>query len=294
MKNELYCQTCNQETIIKNGKSKDGEQRYLCTSCGSHKQPFEPLNSSPKILVFDIESTPSIGYFWSTNPWNVTMTHDKIIQDWYMLSWSAKWLNDSEIINDCIKSKESVVQDDRRIVKSLWKLFDEADILIAHNGHKFDIPMMNTKFLQHNILPPKPYQVIDTLKVAKRSFKFTHNKLDYLGEFLGIGRKNTTEFQLWLECMAGNKKSLKRMLDYNDQDVLLLEEVYYKLLPYTKSHPNLNNYQDTKKCCSNCGSSNIRPKGFYHTMVNRYQTFQCSDCGSFTRVGGKMMQPLAR
>jgi len=76
-------------------------------------------------------------------------------------------------MSDIVTSKEVVNEDDERIVNSLWKLFDEADIIIAHNGGNFDIPNMNTRFIVNKLPPPSAYQMIDTLKVARKGFGFT-------------------------------------------------------------------------------------------------------------------------
>ena len=48
------------------------------------------------------------------------------------------------------------------------------------------------------------------------------------------------------------------MLKYNKRDVTLLEEVYLRIRPWIKGHPNCANYIDSKvPICSNCGSKNL-------------------------------------
>ena len=244
-----------------------------------------------KMLNFDIEIAPSVAYFF--NPWQTNLMPDMIIRPWYVLSWSAKWLFDCDMINATITPEETKTQDDRRIVKQLWDLFDEADILIAHHGDRFDIPKMNTRFLLHDLGIPSPYQSIDTRKIAARKFGFNHNKLDALGEEFGLGRKIKTDFNLWVRCDNGEQKALTEMQTYNDQDVYLLEEVYLKLRPWMNSHPNMNNYNDDK-VCSHCGSYDLTFKGHYTTVVNRYATEVCGNCGAFTKKIGSNYSGLAR
>ena len=246
-----------------------------------------------KILIFDIENAPIKAYVWNTQVWKAYVGHNQIERDWFMLTWSAKWLYDNELIHDKLTPEEAKAGDDSRLVKNLWHLFDEADIIVAHNLDKFDMPMANTRFILNGLPPVRPYQTIDTLKIARQNFRFTHNKLDYLGELFGLGHKITTTFELWVECMEGNKKALQEMLDYNDQDVLLLEEVYLKLRGWAKSHPNMNFYTEDK-VCSCCGSRNLKAKGVYRTSVNEYQTWKCSDCGGFSRENKKSLQSVAR
>ena len=69
-------------------------------------------------------------------------------------------------------------------------MFDEADVVIAHNGDKFDMRKANARFGHYE--PPMPVQQVDTLKVARKYFKFESNKLGDLGEHLGLGNKEVT------------------------------------------------------------------------------------------------------
>jgi len=250
--------------------------------------------TSPKILLFDIENTPTEAYVWNKSVWNTRVMPKQLIEDWFMICWAAKWLDSSEIINSCLTPEEAKNGDDKRVVKGLNRLFDEADMIIAHNGKKFDVPMANTRFLYYKMPIPSPYRIIDTLLMARKAFAVTFNHLDYLGEFLGLGRKKETNFQLWKDCMAGDKKALDEMQAYNNQDVILLEDVYHAIKGWSKSHPNMNVYQDTEMCCSVCGSENIKQKGNYTTNVNSFASYQCKDCGAYSRKTRKKLVSLAR
>jgi len=243
-----------------------------------------------KVLLFDIETAPVMAFVWQM--WKQNVNKDQIINDWFILTWSAKWLYSPEIINAKLTPKEAKAQDDKRITIPLWHLFEEADILIAHNAINFDVPKMNTRFIMNGLKPPSPYQIIDTLKVARKEFAFSHNRLDYLGTLFGVGNKNKTDFDLWKNCYAGKKDALAEMLSYNDQDVILLEDVYVKLRPWIKSHPNMNLYTEDN-VCSNCGSRRIINTGTYRTNVNEYLSEQC-ECGAWSRKTKKSKMSIAR
>lgn len=152
-----------------------------------------------------------------------------------------------------------------------------------HNCN-FDVPTLNTRFIKNGLMPPTPYRVIDTLKESKKHFRFESNKLDYLGQTLGLGNKIKTTFSLWENFLKGDKSAMNEMLKYNEQDVLLLEDVYLTLRPYIKSHPNLNLYieSDVNRCPS-CMSDQLSWEGNYATNVNRYRSFRCKSCGSVGR-----------
>lgn len=233
-----------------------------------------------KVFEFDIETSPNLGFFWKA--WKTNIPYQQLVAPWFMLSWSGKWLYSPEMLNDRLTSEEAIKQDDSRIVKSLWELFEEADIVIAHNSAKFDVPRSNTRFLLNGLMPPSPYQIIDTLKVAQKEFAFPHNNLGALAKHLGIeAGKIDTDWTLWERCYNGEEEALEEMQTYNDQDVILLEDVYVKLRPWIKSHPNMNLYTEDG-VCSNCGSRHVINTGTYRTNVNEFLAEQC-ECGAWSR-----------
>lgn len=242
----------------------------------------EHRHGFPKILILDIETAPLKAWAWRL--WKQDIFIDQIISDWMMLTWSAKWLFDSEIMSDRCTGDEVIDENDRRIIEGLWDLLDEADIVVAHNGDKFDIPKCNSRFLSHGMAPPSPYKQIDTKKVAKNQLGESSNKLEALARKFGFEGKIKVDFDLWKACMGGSNDALADMETYNRQDVSVLEEVYLRLLPYIKSHPNYGIYMDVNHpVCSSCGSAELIPGGYYYTFTGKYRTYQCSRCGSFSR-----------
>jgi len=238
------------------------------------------------VLLFDIETLYGVGRYW--NVWKTNINQWQIIKPSCMLSWSAKYLFDSEIIGDIMTSEEALNRDDKRITQNLWYLMENADIVIAHNGKAFDITKINTQFITHGFGPPSPYRVIDTCLVARKYFAFEHNTLDALAERLGIPGKTKTDNSLWVECDEGNPRSLGEMLEYNKNDVRVLEDVYVKLRPWIKDHPALSLFHDVsetdgKPMCRTCESTNMVVSGMYTTTVNAFDSLRCLDCGAIHR-----------
>ena len=126
------------------------KERSLISNIASNKK----VGDSCKILVFDIETYPFLAYTF--NKWKTNINDDFIVHDWGMLCWSAKWLFSDEVLSDKMTEEELNNLDDSRISRSIWELIDEADVVIAHNGVKFDIRKVNTKFLEYNIGRPSP------------------------------------------------------------------------------------------------------------------------------------------
>ncbi len=239
----------------------------------------------PKILFLDIETTPIAVWVWSIGkqyvyPQNIIKDNNNKAIDWYVLSWSAKWLYDDKILSDVLTPKEAKERNDKRIIKSVWKLLNEADIVVAHNGDKFDLKKLKARFLSNGFVPPMPYKTIDTLKVARKEFALTSNKQDYITKFLGLEQKLETDFQLWVDCMNGDRKALKEMEEYNKHDIMGLEQMYLKLRPYIKNHPNIAVMMD-KNVCSVCGSDSIKKhKKKYYTGASAYDVYYCTSCYS--------------
>jgi DNA polymerase elongation subunit (family B) len=245
----------------------------------------EQVNTSAKVLILDIETAPISAYVWGI--WNQNINLNMIQSDWFCLTWAAKWLFEDNVYSGKIKPAEVKKQDDKRIIKGIWELLNEADIVIAHNGEKFDIPKLNSRFILSGLHPPLPYQQIDTLRHIRRQFGFTSNKLDYVNKLLNLERKQDTGgFELWERCLRGEQESLDKMESYNVQDVRILEETYLHIRPWIKPHPNMGLFilDETQSRCPSCGSNDMKEMGkMYYTSANAYESMRCGNCGATAR-----------
>jgi len=231
---------------------------------------------SLKLLFFDVETAPMLAFIWRLRTEYVG-TH-MLEHDTFLLSWAAKWSDETKLHSGVLTPSEAKGQDDSRIVKSLSQMMRQADYVVAHNGDRFDLPMVNGRLLL-NGLEPVQVQTIDTLKLARSSFRLASNKLDYLAKTLGFAGKHDTGFDLWRSCYQGHGPSLKRMVEYNRNDVVLLEQVFGALKPYVKNLPRLVDAGEWRQdVCPSCGSDRRTKDGFHRTKVNTFQRFKCSDC----------------
>ena len=236
----------------------------------------------PNVLVLDIETAPILARVWGL--WKQNVNTEAIVRDWFMLTWAAKWLNEPEYYSGKLTPEEAKEGNDKRITEDIWQFVEKADIIIAHNGRRFDMPRLNTRFILNNLLPPAPYTQIDTLDVAKHNFAFSSNKLDYINKLFHIERKIETNFKLWDNCCNGVPEALDMMEEYNKKDVGILEEHYFIVRPWIKSHPNMGLFVEGDGAkCPTCGSINITwLDKFYTTSVNKYSCFRC-ECGAIGR-----------
>jgi DNA polymerase III epsilon subunit-like protein len=274
--------------MLKEGKS----SRTIALSAGCSKTTVNNYRhrsgvnvADPRILFFDVESTPSIAATFQR--FKVNIGPDAVIQEGgWLLSISWKWNNDSKVHGIALTPEEAVNQDDSRLVACLYDLFQEADYVVAHNGAAFDVPLFKTRLLANGFPPPKTVKVVDTLQIAKK-LRFNSNKLDSLGHYLGVGRKLPhTGIRLWLDCMDGVQSALDDMLAYNKQDVILLEEVYNQLRAFDTKAPNAGHYfDDNQTRCVVCGSTNLVKTGnVVYTSASAFEEHQCEDCGARSRT----------
>lgn len=240
--------------------------------------PNQKAQPKMKTLLLDIETAPSIVYAWGLFKQNIAIS--QIEEPGYTLCWAAKWLSERTI------SYASVHEDgESEMLAKVYDLLEEADVVVHYNGSKFDIPTLNREFISHGYAPPAPFQEVDLLKTCRNRFRFLSNKLDYVAQQLtGEGKVETKGMSLWRDCMAGCPKAWAIMKKYNKRDVTILEGVYEHLLPWIQPHPNMALFNDDEDMqCPNCGGTHLQSRGSYYTHTQRYQRYQCQDCGKWTR-----------
>lgn len=245
---------------------------------------------SPRVLFFDIETAPLLGYAWSL--WQQDIGLNQLVMDWSILSFSAKWQGSKEVIYADMRGRRNV-HNDKHLLKKLWKLLDEADIVVTQNGKAFDEKKVNARFIQNDMNPPSTFRHIDTFQLAKKYFGFTSNKLEYLSKILGKKYKKQSHnefpgFSLWSECLKGNLKAWRCMEKYNKYDTLALEEVYNKMAPWGTGI-DFRVFDSQKGIvCPSCLSKSYRSDGFAYTNTGKFQRYKCSSCGHrFQSKGAK-------
>jgi predicted RNA-binding Zn-ribbon protein involved in translation (DUF1610 family) len=233
----------------------------------------------PRIIIFDTETSPVITTTFSLYPDSIS--HNNILQDWFMICACWKAVGDKEVQSVAIKSPTK----DYQVVKKLRDALSKADVIVAHNAKKFDIKKLNARLIFHKLPPLPEIPVVDTLVEVKKVALFTSHRLDYLGKhLLGHGKLPTSE-GLWLEALKGKKVAIAEMVDYCKVDVVRLEEFYLRLKPYIKKHPHLGLISgEGKSSCPACGSTKIQKRGTSISASTKYQRLQCQDCGSWHQV----------
>ena len=237
----------------------------------------------PRVLLFDIETAPILAHVWGL--WDNNVALNQVVSDWHVLSWSAKWLGDP--VNKVMYADQrnaKNIEDDKQLLQGIWDLLNEADIVITQNGKSFDTKKLNARFIMQGFQPPGSVKHIDTKIIASKVFGFTSNKLEYMTDKLCTTYKKLkhTKFpghEMWNQCLKGNLEAWKEMETYNKYDVLALEELYNKLIPWDNSI-NFNLYHDEEDHVCKCGSTTFIKNGFYYTGSGKFQKHKCKTCGT--------------
>lgn len=237
-----------------------------------------------KVLFLDIETMPHEAYVWGL--WDQNVGLSQIIQPGRVFSFAAKWLGQKEVwyYSEYGQGHEDMIQ-------AAHDMLTEADVVVTYNGISFDIPHLQREFLLAGLAPPKPYKQIDLMRVVKKQFKFASNKLDFISQQLGLGRKTSHEgFDLWVKCMAGDQKANRKMQVYACQDVKLTEKLYHYLLPWLTTVVHMGQMDSQSHSCWACGGTKLRRDGEAFAFVTRYRLYQCLKCGAWVRGNQRLQE----
>lgn len=230
-----------------------------------------------KRLFFDIETSPNIGFFWQSG-YKLDIGYDNIIKERSIICIAYKWENSK---TQCLTWDKH--QSDRKIVEKFSKIIEEADEVVAHNGDNFDIKWLRTRCIKYGVSLNPNIITLDTLKIARSKFKFNSNRLDYIAQYLGVGKKiDNGGINLWKDIVLHkNNKSLKKLIVYCKNDVLILERIWDKLNKYVSHKTDIGGRGN----CPECGGDNlvIRGRSISASAKLKYR-LQCKNCGKYKTI----------
>lgn len=250
--------------------------------------PPLPIQATPpKILILDIETSPML--LWGYGMYDQNFSVDQIYEDWYLLSWAAKWLGTppEQVMYADIKETP---KDDSGIASQIWQLIDEADIIVGQNSVRFDEKKLNARFGLLDMPLPASYRSIDTMQIVRNKMALSSTKLVYTSDrfckwYKKYDHGKYPGFSLFKECMKMengkyvNEEAWLELQHYNKYDVLATEEYFLKIWRY-QNKININAfYEDfTNRCI--CGSVTFKEHGYVYTNSAKYQRLICTRCGS--------------
>lgn len=238
----------------------------------------------PNILLLDIETAPDVSC--NFNRRDVNISNDSVVrQGGWLISIAWKWLGDSETFGLSVNSQSAKESDDYHLITNISNLINKADIIVGHNIKKFDLPVIKSRILSSNNPSLKRIKVYDTLS-ALREMKFKSNKLDDISKNLfGTSKLKHEGINLWIDCINGDTDALSKMLEYNKQDIALLEKLYLALRGHSSQGINLQLFSDASTdYCPHCLESIPKPTGEYiYVGQSKYEELYCDVCSGTSR-----------
>lgn len=259
------------------GISKSGVNNYL----NKKKVKVE----GPRIAFIDLETSAALAYCFGRH--KVFLQQDNIKEEGgKVLCAGYRWLEDdkAKVLYNYSEVKQ---QEDYLVCQQMHDIYSNSDVVVGHNILGFDHKMLEVRCLANGLPPLPAVKLIDTLQIAKQKFRFPSNKLDSLAAYLGIGRKvSHAGIDMWIKVQEGDQAALDSMVEYCEQDVDLLYEVFMNLRGrgLVSGINFANYYNDNKVRCKQCGSEHVELTGrTVTTPTGKYNELRCNDCESVQR-----------
>jgi hypothetical protein len=234
-----------------------------------------------KVLYWDCETSPNLAHVWDL--WNQNIGLNQLLESGDMLCFGAYWEDaPSTPIFHAVWHDSG----EEGMVRALWELLNEADIVVTYNGKRFDTLWAQTKFADLSLSPPAPYRQIDLYAAVKAQFRFPSYKLEYVAKrLLGTGKVKHEGHDLWVKVMAGDQAARKRFERYCLKDAKLLIALKARILAWIPRIPSLAPLSATgEDSCPACDSTNLVRQGYASTQTRLYQRYKCRDCKKWSRA----------
>lgn len=223
------------------------ERREMICRCGNVQleEPPQEVKIAPKILYFDIETAP---FRMTLERFDLKLRTGwldwhNIEKPFFIISWAAAWVNfdgrAERVMSGAVTGYEAKRRSDKRHLKILWELIDQADYVVGHNLKAFDIKKLETRFLLNNLNAPAEFAARDTLTMAKKRFKPESQAMDYWNQLLGGQRKDDMTFEDWIQVTKGNQKIINKMVKYNRGDIVAGIFLLKKFVRYVESNSKM-------------------------------------------------------
>lgn len=262
------------------GVSKSGVNNYLAKKNRPCSKP-----QGPRIVFIDLETSAALAYCFGRH--KVFLQQDNIKEEGGKILCSGyRWLGQSKstVLKDYSEVKQ---KEDYLVCQIMHDIYSNADVVVGHNLLGFDHKMLEVRCLANGLPPLPTVKLIDTLQIAKKEFRFPSNKLDSLAAYLGIGRKvSHAGIDMWIKVQEGDQAALDSMVEYCEQDVDLLYEVFMNLRGrgLVSGINFANYYNDNLVRCKSCGSTDVEPTGrLVTTPTGKYNELQCNECETLQR-----------
>ena len=242
--------------------------------------------NKPKILFYDIETTPLLAYIW--RPGKQVVRHQQLQKG----KWSRNHIICVTYCWDDDKPAKAIgwgyrEQDTARVVEKFDSIIQQADITIGKNSDRFDVKHINAQRMFAGLpgMPEWANYTEDLEKQMRKQFNLPSQSLDYISEQLGFGGKIGMEFKDWVNIVEQTRGdgllAYKKMLEYGCKDVEDTRAIWNHCLQHFTPKFNMATWNDKEMVCKTCGSSQIHKNGTRIGGQTIYQQFFCNEHGGY-------------
>lgn len=131
------------------------------------------------------------------------------------------------------RNPEDIV-DDSKLVVAIRDELESYDVIVGHNSKLFDRKFLNARLLKANERPLKPMFHIDTMWIVRSHMRIS-SRLQNVQQFLGLpDEKTPISWDNWMRGAAFDKKAMDEIVHHCEQDVKVLEQAYWRLVPHVR------------------------------------------------------------
>jgi DNA polymerase elongation subunit (family B) len=183
------------------------------------------------------------------------------------------------------KGWQKNVLDDSKLWRDFMKVYEQADITIGYFNTGFDRPYMYAKLLKHGLPIPANTPTLDLFYTVKSNMKLRRKSMDNVTRYLDLQNEQVHKTHvggdLWQRARIGDPEGIKSVIQHCYDDILLTEQLYYRLRPLIRTHPRIAGFGP----CRACGSQKLTRQGYRLTTTQGKQIrLKCSSCGSWDSV----------
>lgn len=125
--------------------------------------------------------------------------------------------------------------DDRFLAKAIKDDLEGATVIVGHNSKLFDRKFLNARLMKGGFEPLKSQYHVDTMWIVRTHLRIS-SKLANVQQFLGLpDAKTEITWDDWMRGTGMDHAALDTITTHCVQDVKVLEQAYWKLLPYART-----------------------------------------------------------
>lgn len=113
----------------------------------------------------------------------------------------------------------------------------DANVIVGWNSKLHDIPFLNARLSKYGYRPIQPQMHIDLMYYAGgSSMKIGSKKLDNVAKYFKLDNQKTVlDWDIWKAASKGDQEAIEYIVDHCEQDVRVLEAVYWRLIPNVRN-----------------------------------------------------------